>query len=168
MRVRLRLLLPILAAAAALSAPAAQAGLISGVVGVVLPTCGTSTHPFAQFGDFNGYYPLANNGFENGSAGWTLPGAGISKDHEPWRVDGDARPLGSRRRLRRPLHRPHRLGLDEATRKASHSRDAFRGSVAPMAGTKAATPWGPAKLVDELTVNQQAGERRFASIVQLL
>ena len=37
-----------------------------------------------------------------------------------------------------------------------------------MAGTKAATPWGPAKLVDELTVNQQAGERRFASIVQLL
>jgi len=37
-----------------------------------------------------------------------------------------------------------------------------------MAGTKAATPWGPAKLVDEMTVNQQAGERRFASIVQLL
>jgi len=37
-----------------------------------------------------------------------------------------------------------------------------------MAGTKAATPWGPARLVDELTVNQQAGERRFASIVQLL
>jgi len=37
-----------------------------------------------------------------------------------------------------------------------------------MAGTKAATPWGPAKLVDELTVKQQAGERRFASIVQLL
>ena len=37
-----------------------------------------------------------------------------------------------------------------------------------MAGKKAATPWGPAKLVDELTVKQQAGERRFASIVQLL
>jgi len=91
MRVRLRLLLPILAAAAALSAPAAQAGLISGVVGVVLPTCGTSTHPFAQFGDFNGYYPLANNGFENGSAGWTLSGAGISKDNEPWLVNGPGR-----------------------------------------------------------------------------
>ena len=37
-----------------------------------------------------------------------------------------------------------------------------------MAGTKAATPWGPAELVDELTVKQQAGDRRFASIVQLL
>ncbi len=37
-----------------------------------------------------------------------------------------------------------------------------------MAATKAATPWGPAELVDELTVRQQAGERRFASIVQLL
>jgi hypothetical protein len=33
---------------------------------------------------------------------------------------------------------------------------------------KTATPWGPAQLVEELTVRQQAGERRFASIVQLL
>jgi hypothetical protein len=36
-----------------------------------------------------------------------------------------------------------------------------------MAAT-AATPWGRAKLVEELTVRQQAGERRFASVVQLL
>lgn len=34
--------------------------------------------------------------------------------------------------------------------------------------TKAATPWGPAELVEELTVEQRAGEKRFASIVQLL
>ena len=34
--------------------------------------------------------------------------------------------------------------------------------------TKTATPWGPAELVEELTIRQQAGERRFASIVQLL
>ena len=34
--------------------------------------------------------------------------------------------------------------------------------------TKTATPWGPAALVEELTVRQQAGERRFASIIQLL
>jgi hypothetical protein len=34
--------------------------------------------------------------------------------------------------------------------------------------TKAATPWGPAGLVEELTLPQQAGERRFASRVQLL
>jgi hypothetical protein len=31
-----------------------------------------------------------------------------------------------------------------------------------------ATPWGGAKLVDELTVPQRAGEKRFASVVQLL
>jgi hypothetical protein len=34
--------------------------------------------------------------------------------------------------------------------------------------TRAATPWGPAEVVEELTLRQQAGERRFASIVQLL
>jgi hypothetical protein len=34
--------------------------------------------------------------------------------------------------------------------------------------TKTATPWGRAELVEELTVRQQAGDRRFASIVQLL
>jgi hypothetical protein len=33
---------------------------------------------------------------------------------------------------------------------------------------KAATPWGPAELVEELTVAQRAGEKRFASVVQLL
>jgi hypothetical protein len=33
---------------------------------------------------------------------------------------------------------------------------------------KTATPWGPAEVIEELTVRQQAGERRFASIVQLL
>jgi hypothetical protein len=30
------------------------------------------------------------------------------------------------------------------------------------------TPWGSAALVDELTLPQRAGERRFASVVQLL
>jgi len=30
------------------------------------------------------------------------------------------------------------------------------------------TPWGRAELVEELTVRQQAGEKRFASVVQLL
>jgi hypothetical protein len=34
--------------------------------------------------------------------------------------------------------------------------------------TKTATPWGPADLVEELTLPQQAGARRFASRVQLL
>lgn len=33
---------------------------------------------------------------------------------------------------------------------------------------KAATPWGPATVVEELTLPQRAGEKRFASVVQLL
>jgi hypothetical protein len=33
---------------------------------------------------------------------------------------------------------------------------------------QAATPWGGAKLVDELTLPQRAGDKRFASVVQLL
>ena len=47
-------------------------------------------------------------------------------------------------------------------------------SVAVMAGgtraatPKAATPWGPATLVEELRLPQQSGGKRFASIVQLL
>ena len=34
--------------------------------------------------------------------------------------------------------------------------------------TKAATPWGPAELVEELSLAQRAGGKRFASVVQLL
>ncbi len=33
---------------------------------------------------------------------------------------------------------------------------------------KAATPWGEATLVEELKLQQQAGDKRFASLVQLL
>jgi hypothetical protein len=33
---------------------------------------------------------------------------------------------------------------------------------------KTATPWGGAELVEQVTVEQRAGERRFASLVQLL
>ena len=34
--------------------------------------------------------------------------------------------------------------------------------------TKAETPWGAATLVEELTLPQRAGEKRFASVIQLL
>jgi hypothetical protein len=34
--------------------------------------------------------------------------------------------------------------------------------------TKAATPWGSATIVEELRLQQRAGEKRFSSIVQLL
>jgi hypothetical protein len=38
----------------------------------------------------------------------------------------------------------------------------------PVVATKTATPWGPATLVEELSVAQRSGEKRFSSIVQLL
>ena len=37
-----------------------------------------------------------------------------------------------------------------------------------MTTRKAATPWGDARLIDELTLPQRAGDKRFSSIVQLL
>jgi hypothetical protein len=39
-----------------------------------------------------------------------------------------------------------------------------------MSGNRktAATPWGAASLVDELTLPQRVGEKRFSSVVQLL
>ena len=45
--------------------------------------------------------------------------------------------------------------------------EAFQASVGCVA-KETATPWGPAELVEELTLPQQAGRRRFASRVQLL
>lgn len=33
---------------------------------------------------------------------------------------------------------------------------------------KAATPWGPATVLEELRVSQRAGDRRFDTVVQLL
>jgi hypothetical protein len=33
---------------------------------------------------------------------------------------------------------------------------------------KTATPWGGADLVEQVSVRQQAGDRRFASVVELL
>ena len=36
------------------------------------------------------------------------------------------------------------------------------------AATRAATPWGSATLLEELKLPQQAGDKRFSSLVQLL
>ena len=41
------------------------------------------------------------------------------------------------------------------------------GTVSDMT-TNAATPWGPATVVEELALPQRAGDKRFSSIVQLL
>ena len=72
--------------------PAASAGLVSGLVGAALPSCGSTSHPFAQFGDGGSYCSLRNNGFESGAAGWTLAGgAYVVADNEPWFVNGPGR-----------------------------------------------------------------------------
>ncbi len=50
------------------------------------------------------------------------------------------------------------------------SRCSWARSVIAMASdtTKAATPWGPATLLEELRLPQQSGDKRFSSLVQLL
>jgi hypothetical protein len=40
--------------------------------------------------------------------------------------------------------------------------------MATKAATKTATPWGTAKRLEKLTLPQRAGEKRFASVVELL
>ena len=78
-----------LAAAVAASASTAKAGLIAGLVNVVLPTCGATSQPFAQFGDGHSYFPVSNNGLESGAAGWNLgSGASVGSGNEPWYVNG--------------------------------------------------------------------------------
>jgi hypothetical protein len=82
-------LLMVAVAATLLAVPAANAGLIGSVTQLVLPTCGSNSYPFAQFGDNHAYYGFTNNGFEGGTTGWTLSGgATVSRGNEPWYVNG--------------------------------------------------------------------------------
>ena len=41
-------------------------------------------------------------------------------------------------------------------------------AMLPNMATTTATPWGPATLVEELSLPQRSGEKRFSSVVQLL
>jgi hypothetical protein len=50
------------------------------------------------------------------------------------------------------------------TTKAPNGAQPGRKAATP----KAATPWGPAAVIEEAKVTQRVGDRRFASIVQLL
>ena len=85
---RVRFLIAVVAAAM-VSVPAANAGLLDPVTQLVLPTCGSTTYPFAQFGDRYPYYAFSNNGFEAGSTGWSLAGgAYVGSGNEPWYVGG--------------------------------------------------------------------------------
>ncbi len=54
----------------------------------------------------------------------------------------------------------------ESGMKSAHTCHTCSATLAPV--TTVTTPWGRADVVDELRVAQRAGERRFASLVQLL
>jgi hypothetical protein len=72
-------------AAAGLAVPAASAGLIGGV----LPPCGSTTYPFKAWGDADAYCAFPNLGFESGATKWTLTGkASVVAANEPWHVSG--------------------------------------------------------------------------------
>lgn len=91
---RIGLALATAAAVIGVIVPSASAGLLSGIVNLVLPPCGTTTHPFSALGDNNAYCAFANSGFENGSNGWTLSGdASVVSGNEPWDVAGGTNSL---------------------------------------------------------------------------
>ena len=85
---RIKILLATVAASL-LAVPAAGAGLLDPITKLVSPTCGTNTYPFAQWGDRSPYFGFSNNGFESGTAGWSVAGGGYAgSGNEPWYVSG--------------------------------------------------------------------------------
>jgi hypothetical protein len=83
----MRLLIPVVLAAAALCVPAAHAGLISGLLGGNCPSKGSQV--FAPWGDLAYYYLAQNGGLENGSTGWSLSGgAKVVGGNEPFLPTG--------------------------------------------------------------------------------
>jgi hypothetical protein len=63
----------------------------AGVLVASAPSCdnGATSQPFAQWGDSNNYFLTPGGNFESGASGWTLNGARVAADQEPWRVNGD-------------------------------------------------------------------------------
>jgi hypothetical protein len=73
--------------AAAFSVPAANAGLVSGILGGSCPSGGSQV--FAPWQDFSSYYLAPNGSFELGTTGWSLTGgARIVAGNEPFLPTG--------------------------------------------------------------------------------
>ena len=82
MAARLRFLVLAVLAAAACSVPAANAGLIGGLLSNC-PTGGSQV--FAPWGDSYSYLLASNGGFESGSWGWSLSGgATVVSGNQPF------------------------------------------------------------------------------------
>jgi hypothetical protein len=88
--VRLWLVLAVVLAATGLAVPAASARTTSsGLLGGLLPSCGSTTYPFKAWADSAAYCSFPNLGFESGSTKWTLGGrASVVAGNEPWHVSG--------------------------------------------------------------------------------
>jgi hypothetical protein len=71
---------------AALVALCAPAALASGSLLGLNNDCGSTSQPFAQFGDNRNYTFGANGGLENGSNGWSLGGGQIVPGNESFFV----------------------------------------------------------------------------------
>jgi hypothetical protein len=63
----------------------------AGILVASAPSCdnGANSQPFTQWGDDNNYFLAPGGNFETGAAGWTLNGARVTGDQEPWQVHGD-------------------------------------------------------------------------------
>jgi len=84
---RLRYLVPAVFAAAAFSVPAANAGLISGLLGGNCPTGGSQV--FAPWQDYASYLLAPNGGLELGTTGWSMSGgASVVSGNEPFLPTG--------------------------------------------------------------------------------
>jgi hypothetical protein len=90
MAARLRFVLPAVFAAAALSVPAANAGLIGAIGNLLSGNCPTGgSQVFAQWQDAANYLLAPNGSFELGSNGWSLSGgASIVSGNEPFYPSG--------------------------------------------------------------------------------
>jgi hypothetical protein len=88
--VRLWLVLAVVLSSAGLAVPGASARSTSGgLLGGLLPSCGSTTYPFSLWGDPDAYCAFPNLGFESGSTKWTLTGqASVVAGNEPWHVSG--------------------------------------------------------------------------------
>jgi hypothetical protein len=63
----------------------------AGILVASAPSCdnGATSQPFTSWGDYNNYFLAPGGNFESGAAGWTLNGARVVGDQEPWRVNRD-------------------------------------------------------------------------------
>jgi hypothetical protein len=64
----------------------------AGILVASAPSCdnGATSQPFTSWGDDNNYFLAPGGNFESGAAGWTLNGARVVGDQEPWRVNRDS------------------------------------------------------------------------------